>query len=278
MQIDMQNVSYEYDEQTAVFAVKDMSFSVKKGEFVAVLGKNGSGKSTVAKLLDALYVPSDGKLLVCGMDTADENNTFSIRQRAGMVFQNPDNQMVATVVEEDVAFGLENLGVPSQEIRRRVDETLKTLRMDRYAKSAPHMLSGGQKQRIAIAGVVAMRPEIIIFDEPTAMLDPTGRKEVLETILTLNREFGITILLITHFMEEAAQSQRVLVMEEGELIMEGSPREVFAQVETMKRIGLDVPMPTELAWRLHKQGIDLPADILTSQEFIENICRLQSAT
>lgn len=225
MQIEMSNVSYEYDEQSAVFAVDDVSFSVKKGEFVAILGKNGSGKSTAAKLLNALYVPSKGKVFVCGLDTADEELTFSIRQHAGMVFQNPDNQMVATVVEEDVAFGLENLGIPSAEIRTRVDDTLKTLRMERYAKSAPHMLSGGQKQRIAIAGVVAMRPEIIIFDEPTAMLDPTGRREVMETIHKLNREFGITILLITHFMEEAAQSQRVLVMDSGKLVLEGdAPR------------------------------------------------------
>ena len=259
-------------------AVDKVNFEIDEGSFVAVLGHNGSGKSTLAKMLNALYVPTKGKILVCGIDTSDENRTYDIRSQAGMVFQNPDNQLVSTVVEEDVAFGPENMGVEPAEIRRRVDEALRVVRMSDHAESAPHMLSGGQKQRIAIAGVLAMQPKVMIFDESTAMLDPMGREEVLSTVRRINRERGITVIWITHFMEEAAQADRVIVMDAGCIVMDGTPREVFSRVDEVKRIGLDVPGMTELALELSREGLAIRTDILTVEEMAEEICRLKSNT
>ena len=259
-------------------AVDKVNFEIDEGSFVAVLGHNGSGKSTLAKMLNALYVPTKGKILVCGIDTSDENRTYDIRSQAGMVFQNPDNQLVSTVVEEDVAFGPENMGVEPAEIRRRVDEALRVVRMSNHAESAPHMLSGGQKQRIAIAGVLAMQPKVMIFDESTAMLDPMGREEVLSTVRRINRERGITVIWITHFMEEAAQADRVIVMDDGCIVMDGTPREVFSRVDKVKRIGLDVPGMTELALELSREGLAIRTDILTVEEMAEEICRLKSNT
>ena len=259
-------------------AVDKVNFEIDEGSFVAVLGHNGSGKSTLAKMLNALYVPTKGKILVCGIDTSDENRTYDIRSQAGMVFQNPDNQLVSTVVEEDVAFGPENMGVEPAEIRRRVDEALRVVRMSDHAESAPHMLSGGQKQRIAIAGVLAMQPKVMIFDESTAMLDPMGREEVLSTVRRINRERGITVVWITHFMEEAAQADRVIVMDAGCIVMDGTPREVFSRVDEVKRIGLDVPGMTELALELSREGLAIRTDILTVEEMAEEICRLKSNT
>lgn len=259
-------------------AVDKVNFEIDEGSFVAVLGHNGSGKSTLAKMLNALYVPTKGKILVCGIDTSDENRTYEIRSQAGMVFQNPDNQLVSTVVEEDVAFGPENMGVEPAEIRRRVDEALRVVRMSDHAESAPHMLSGGQKQRIAIAGVLAMQPKVMIFDESTAMLDPMGREEVLSTVRRINRERGITVIWITHFMEEAAQADRIIVMDDGCIVMDGTPREVFSRVDEVKRIGLDVPGMTELALELSREGLAIRTDILTVEEMAEEICRLKSNT
>ena len=259
-------------------AVDKVNFEIDEGSFVAVLGHNGSGKSTLAKMLNALYVPTKGKILVCGIDTSDENRTYDIRSQAGMVFQNPDNQLVSTVVEEDVAFGPENMGVEPAEIRRRVDEALRVVRMSDHAESAPHMLSGGQKQRIAIAGVLAMQPKVMIFDESTAMLDPMGREEVLSTVRRINRERGITVIWITHFMEEAAQADRVIVMDDGCIVMDGTPREVFSRVDEVKRIGLDVPGMTELALELSREGLAIRTDILAVEEMAEEICRLKSNT
>ena len=259
-------------------AVDKVNFEIDEGSFVAVLGHNGSGKSTLAKMLNALYVPTKGKILVCGIDTSDENRTYDIRSQAGMVFQNPDNQLVSTVVEEDVAFGPENMGVEPAEIRRRVDEALRVVRMSDHAESAPHMLSGGQKQRIAIAGVLAMQPKVMIFDESTAKLDPMGREEVLSTVRRINRERGITVIWITHFMEEAAQADRVIVMDDGCIVMDGTPREVFSRVDEVKRIGLDVPGMTELALELSREGLAIRTDILTVEEMAEEICRLKSNT
>lgn len=270
----------EADAQSAKSspAVDKVNFEIDEGSFVAVLGHNGSGKSTLAKMLNALYVPTKGKILVCGIDTSDENRTYDIRSQAGMVFQNPDNQLVSTVVEEDVAFGPENMGVEPAEIRRRVDEALRVVRMSNHAESAPHMLSGGQKQRIAIAGVLAMQPKVMIFDESTAMLDPMGREEVLSTVRRINRERGITVIWITHFMEEAAQADRVIVMDDGCIVMDGTPREVFSRVDEVKRIGLDVPGMTELALELSREGLAIRTDILTVEEMAEEICRLKSNT
>lgn len=235
---------------------------------MAILGHNGSGKSTLARHLNALLAPTSGTLWVKGMDSKESKNAWPIRQLSGMVFQNPDNQLVATIVEEDVAFGPENLGIPSKEIRQRVDDALENVRMASYAQSAPHQLSGGQKQRIAIAGVLAMGPDCIILDEPTAMLDPSGRQEVIETVLRLNKESGITVILITHFMEEAVKAQRVMVMDHGAMMMDGTPREIFREVDKMKALGLDVPSVTALAHALRKQGILMPDDVLTDDEFI----------
>ena len=255
--------------------LKDVTLDVKKGEFLAVLGHNGSGKSTLAKCFNAINIPESGTVTVNGLDTADEDNLLAIRKSAGMVFQNPDNQIVATIVEEDVAFALENLGVEPAEIRRRVDEALKTVGMYEYRLHAPHKLSGGQKQRVAIAGVIAMKPDCILLDEPTAMLDPRGRKEVMDTIKQLNREQGVTIVLITHYMDEAAQADRVVVIDEGEIMLEGTPKQIFSQVDTLKKYRLDVPQVTILADELKKRGLDIPAGILRKEELVEAICRLK---
>lgn len=270
--IEMRDVTFAYpggENDPPFTALRNISLDVERGSFTAVLGHNGSGKSTLAKLCNGLFRPTSGTVTVDGIDTADDNRDIDIRRKVGMVFQNPDNQMVATIVEEDVAFGPENLGLPPAEIRQRVDEALRTVEMYDYRLHAPHKLSGGQKQRIAIAGVIAMRPECIVFDESTAMLDPKGRSEVMNTILRLNREQGITVLLITHFMEEAALAARILVMDEGRIIMDGTPRNIFSQVERMRAVGLDVPEPTELMYGLRKNGIDIPhemRDILTVDE------------
>ena len=258
-------------------AVDRVSMRVKKGEFLAILGHNGSGKSTLAKLFNALYVPSAGSVWVCGLDTKDDELVFDIRQHAGMVFQNPDNQIVATVVEEDVAFGLENNGVPPREIRVRIDEALRAVNMSEYAKKAPHMLSGGQKQRVAIAGVLAMKPDVIILDESTAMLDPSGRAEVMSTVHRLNEEEGISVVIITHYMSEAATADYVIVMDEGKIAMSGTPREVFTQVERVRALGLDVPPMTNLADMLRKDGVGIRPDVLTVEEMVEEVCRLSSS-
>ncbi|BDC03007.1 energy-coupling factor transporter ATPase [Clostridium perfringens] len=263
------------EEQTEKVAINHVSMEVKKGEFLVILGHNGSGKSTMAKHMNALLLPSGGKMYVDGLDTSDIENLWEVRRRAGMVFQNPDNQLVATIVEEDVAFGPENLGVDSEEIRERVDDSLKAVGMYEYRKHAPHLLSGGQKQRIAIAGILAMRPKCIVLDEPTAMLDPSGRNEVMKTIKEVNKKFGITIILITHYMDEAAQADRIIVMDKGEKVMEGVPREIFSQVEKIKSIGLDVPQVTELAYELQKEGVDISTEILNIDEMVNALCQLK---
>ena len=258
---------------TGVEALLDVDLEVRRGEFLAVIGHNGSGKSTLAKHLNALLLPSEGDVFVGGMNTRNHDLVWEIRRTAGMVFQNPDNQMVATTVEEDVAFGPENLGVKPPEIRRRVDGALETVGMRELSERAPHLLSGGQKQRVAIAGILAMKPQCIILDEPTAMLDPAGRREVLDTVKKLNREEGITIIHITHHMDEAVDADRVVVMEGGRIVMQGKPREVFARVEELKNLGLDVPQVTELAHRLREGGLDVPADLLTVEEMVTALCR-----
>lgn len=257
--------------------LKGLDLTIPAGEFVAVLGHNGSGKSTLAKHFNAILLPTEGDVVVCGINTKDEDRLFDIRQQVGMVFQNPDNQIVATIVEEDVAFALENLGVPPEEIRRRVDEALKAVDMYEYREHAPHQLSGGQKQRVAIAGILAMRPDFIILDEPTAMLDPQGRREVLRTVKELNRDFGTTVVLITHYMDEAVQAGRVVVIDDGRILRDGTPKEVFTQVELLKSVGLDVPQVTELVYELRKAGIDLPLDILTEDECYEALKKLLTA-
>ena len=272
------NVVFKYtasENQEEKIAINDVNLQITEGEFIAILGHNGSGKSTMAKHMNALLIPTDGKMLVNKMDTSDMNNLWNIRETAGMVFQNPDNQLVATIVEEDVAFGPENLGVAPEEIRKRVDEALERVGMSEYKKHAPHLLSGGQKQRIAIAGILAMQPKCIIFDEPTAMLDPSGRKEVLDTIIDLNRNYGITVILITHYMDEAAKADRIVVMDKGKLILDGKPRDVFSNVEKMKNIGLDVPQVTELSYELQKVGINIDTRILDVNEMVNAICQLK---
>jgi len=271
--IQLSDVLYRY-EDAASPALSDVSLTVRPGEFVAVLGHNGSGKSTLAKLLNALYLPTEGRVLVCGFDTREEKNLWDIRQRCGMIFQNPDNQIVATIVREDVAFGLENLGVPTEEMLPRIERALSAVRMNKYADASPHMLSGGQKQRVAIAGILAMEPSVIIADEATAMLDPSGRKEVLDTIRLLNRQKGITVVWITHFMEEAALADRVLVMSEGNIRLSGTPAEVFDHVEEMREMHLDVPHMTALADELRREGMPLSHGILTVEEFAEEVERL----
>ena len=263
------------EEQTEKVAINHVSMEVKKGEFLVILGHNGSGKSTMAKHMNALLLPSGGKMYVDGLDTSDIENLWEVRRRAGMVFQNPDNQLVATIVEEDVAFGPENLGVDPKEIRERVDDSLKAVGMYEYRKHAPHLLSGGQKQRIAIAGILAMRPKCIVLDEPTAMLDPSGRNEVMKTIKEVNKKFGITIILITHYMDEAAQADRIIVMDKGEKVMEGVPREIFSQVQKIKSIGLDVPQVTELAYEPQKEGVDISTEILNIDEMVNALCQLK---
>lgn len=273
--IEFQNVSFRYDsEEEGIqlpLVAENLNLQIHEGEFVAILGHNGSGKSTLAKLTNAILLPSAGKVLVDGMDTSDEDLKIKIRQTVGMVFQNPDNQIVATIVEEDVAFGPENLGVEPKEIRRRVDESLKAVGMYEFRKREPHRLSGGQKQRVAIAGIIAMLPRCIVLDEPTAMLDPRGRQEVMSTMLKLNREMGMTVVFITHFMDEAVQADRVVVMDDAKIIMDGKPKDVFKQVERLEEIGLDVPQPTKLAQLLRQEGYDLPDDILDVDECIEKL-------
>lgn len=274
--IKVDNLIFEYtSDETTYRAIDDFNLDIKKGEFVAIIGHNGSGKSTLSKNLNAILVPTSGDINIKGMNTRDEKYLWDIRQTAGMVFQNPDNQIVATIVEEDVAFGCENLGIPPQEIRLRVDEALKNVDMYDLRERQPHLLSGGQKQRVAIAGIIAMRPECIIFDEATAMLDPSGRQEVMNTIKRLNKEYNITVLHITHFMEEAVEADRVIVMEEGKLALEGTPREVFSNVTRLKEIGLDVPYMTELAHLLKKDGLDIRDNILTVDEMVGELCQLR---
>ncbi len=273
--IKTDKVTYEYKsniDDSVQTAVKDLSIEVKKGEFLVILGHNGSGKSTLAKMMNGLLLPTRGEVYVSGMNTKDEDKIWDIRSKAGMVFQNPDNQIVATIVEEDVAFGPENLGVPPKEIRKRVDEALSTVEMLEYKHHAPHLLSGGQKQRVAIAGILSMNPECIIFDEPTAMLDPNGRKEVMGTIKKLNKDEGKTIVLITHYMDEAVKADRILVMSDGEIALEGTPKEIFRQVEKVKELGLDVPQVTELAYELRKEGIDIRNDVLSIEELVDLLC------
>ncbi|MGN0379608.1 MAG: energy-coupling factor transporter ATPase [Butyrivibrio sp.] len=255
-------------------AIDNVNIDVERGQFIAILGHNGSGKSTLAKHINALLLPTEGAVYVKDMDTADEKNVWDIRQNAGMIFQNPDNQIVGSVVEEDVGFGPENLGVPTEEIWERVGKALEAVGMTAYRDYSPNKLSGGQKQRVAIAGVVAMKPGCIIMDEPTAMLDPSGRREVINTAMELNKKENVTIILITHYMEEAVNADKVFVMDKGKIVMEGTPREVFSQVERMQELRLDVPQATELAYKLSKAGIPLPDGILTSKELVDAICQL----
>lgn len=283
--IETKNLSFIYREEDMESGevkeekvLKDINIEIEKGSFTAVLGHNGSGKSTLAKHFNAILLPSGGKVYVKGMDTADENNIFNIRQSAGMVFQNPDNQMVAALVEDEVAFAPENLGVEPKEIRRRVDECLKIVNMTKYAESSPSKLSGGQKQRVAIASVLAMNPEILILDEPTAMLDPKGRSEVIKTIKMLNEEKNITVVLITHYMDEAAQADRTVVVDDGEIVLDGTPKEVFKNVEKLKSLGLDVPQVTELAYELRKMGTEISDDVLTVDECFDEIIRILGET
>ena len=271
--IRLQDVVFQY-EGADVPAVNHVSLEVERGEFLAILGRNGCGKSTLARMLNGLMTPSSGAICVDGIDV-NEKNVYDVRQICGMVFQNPDNQIVATVVEEDCAFGLENRGVPSEEIRRRVNEALAEVGMLDRALTSPSMLSGGQKQRIAIAGVLAMRPRIIVFDESTAMLDPVGRREVFSIARRLNREEGITVIWITHFMDEAVQADRVVVMEDGKVQLQGNPREVFANVDRVLQLGLDVPEMMRLSKRLRRAGVNVPADVLTVEEMAVELCRLK---
>lgn len=273
--IDFQNVSFAYemqDESTPV--LENFNLKIKKGQFVAILGHNGCGKSTVAKLCNAIEVPTEGKIFVDSIDTSDEDKLYDIRQRVGMVFQNPDNQIVATIVEDDVAFGPENLGVESNEIRRRVDEALKCVSMYDFRHFEPHKLSGGQKQRVAIAGIIAMKPECIVLDEPTAMLDPKGRKEVMDTVKMLNHDYGITVVFITHYMDEAVKADRVVVMDGGKIILDGTPKEVFVNIDKLKGVGLDVPEATELSHMLIKDGINVPRDTLDIDELTQSLVNL----
>jgi energy-coupling factor transport system ATP-binding protein len=274
--IETIDLEYQYikDENERVTALDKVNISVDKGEFVVIIGHNGSGKSTLAKILNAIFRPNGGKVYINGMETNSEENIWEIRRTAGMVFQNPDNQIVATIVEEDIAFGPENLGVESSEIRKRVDDAMKSVGIEQFKRKPPHLLSGGQKQRVAIAGILAMKPECIILDEPTAMLDPSGRKEVMDTIKRLNKEENITIVHITHFMDEAVDADRIIVMEKGQVALEGSPREVFSNVEKLQKLGLDVPQSTLLAYQLKKEGIDVSEDILTIDEMVNELCQL----
>ena len=266
--------SYNNGEETTPVVLNGVDLQIEKGSFVAVLGHNGSGKSTLAKHMNAILLPSGGAVYVQGMDTSDEEKLLDIRRTVGMVFQNPDNQIVANVVEEDVAFAPENLGVPPQEIRQRVDDALKAVNMYQFREHAPHLLSGGQKQRIAIAGVIAMQPECIVLDEPTAMLDPIGRADVMRTIKELNRSKGVTVVIITHHMDEAAQADRLVVMAKGQVVADGAPKEVFQNVEHLKAVGLTVPETTELLWQLRKEGLEVPLDALSDEECAQVLCDL----
>ncbi|MDU5960118.1 MAG: energy-coupling factor transporter ATPase [Finegoldia magna] len=265
--IEIKNLSFQY-EGSSKKVLKNLNIDIKEGEFICVLGHNGSGKSTLAKLINAQYIPTEGDILVGNMNTKDDDSLWDIREICGMVFQNPDNQLVATIVEEDVAFGPENLGVPREELRKRVDECLELVGMSEYKRHSPALLSGGQKQRIAIAGILAMNPKCLLMDEPTAMLDPQGRKDILNTVLKL-REMGKTIIHITHYMEECVNADRIIVINEGDVVLEGTPREVFSNVEQMKEIGLDVPEPTEISYLLNKSNINVRADVLTVDELVE---------
>lgn len=274
--IRVENLVFEYakteEENITVRAIDDVSFEIEKGSFTAIIGKNGSGKSTFAKNLNGLLVPSSGKVYVAGYDTKDEKHIWDVRQTAGMVFQNPDNQLVSAIVEDDVAFGPENLGVPPEEIRKRVDKALEDVNMGAFKKKAPHLLSGGQKQRIAIAGVVAMKPQCIIFDEPTAMLDPKGRKEIMAIIDELHKE-GITVVLITHFMEETITADRLIIMNDGKILLDDAPAEVFKQRELIRSVNLDVPLMAELSYKLRELGVEVPQDIITEEKMVEFICQ-----
>lgn len=272
IKLDHMSHTYEDENGQTVYALKDISLEIQPGEFVAVIGTNGSGKSTLAKHFNVLLVPTEGTCEVLGMRTDDPANLWKIRQNVGMVFQNPDNQIVAAVVEEDVAFGPENLGVPPEEICQRVSDALARVRMTAFAKHGPHLLSGGQKQRVAIAGILAMQSRCIVLDEPTAMLDPVGRKEVMDTIRQLNQE-GITVIIITHFMEEAVQAGRVIVIHHGEVKMDGTPREVFTHVDELLELGLDVPVPAELAARLRRKGIPIEGSIISKEELGDALCQ-----
>lgn len=278
--IQAEHLAYAYpgaEGGPGISVFRDLNLKIEAGTFVAVLGRNGCGKSTLAKHCNAIVLPAGGTVTVFGMDTQDESNLIPIRRTVGMVFQNPDNQIVANVVEEDVAFAPENLGVPSQEIRRRVDEALRQVGLYEYREHAPHLLSGGQKQRVAIAGVIAMRPKCIVLDEPTAMLDPRGREEVMEIVSDLNRRLGITVVLITHHMDEAARAQRVVVLDRGEIAADGPPKAVFSQVELLHRLGLSAPETVELCWQLRKAGQELPLDTLTIEECAQALRRWASA-
>ena len=274
--IQFKDVTYEYenDKNEMSLVLNGINIGIKSGEFVAVLGHNGSGKSTLAKHCNAIYIPTSGKVLVDNMDTSDEELKYDIRQTVGMVFQNPDNQIVATTVEEDVAFGPENIGVPARELRERVDNALSAVGMLEYAKHQPHKLSGGQKQRVAIAGVIAMQTSCIVLDEPTAMLDPQGRIEVMSTIRRLNEEQGITVVYITHYMEEAAMAERVIVIDDGKILFDAPPKTVFKHVEELKAVGLDVPQATELLYMLRKEGLELPDDVINVDECVDILIKL----
>lgn len=279
--IEVKNLNFEYpvtdDEGNVVGGnkvLKDINLEIPKGQFVAVLGHNGSGKSTLAKHFNGILVGNSGKVYVNGIDTSDDEKIYDVRQTVGMVFQNPDNQLVATIVEEDVAFAPENLGLPPEQIRERVDSALNAVDMYKYRLHSAHQLSGGQKQRIAIAGVIAMRPECIVLDEPTAMLDPKGRKSIMNTIKRLNKELGITIILITHYMDEAAQAERVVVMDNGSIIMDDVPKKIFSQVDRLNEVGLDVPQVTQLAYELKKEGIDISLEVLTEEECAEELLKI----
>ena len=263
----------EEDKDEVSHALKGVSLDIKEGDFVAILGHNGSGKSTFAKLMNGILLPTDGTVYISKMRTDDEEHLWDVRKTAGMVFQNPDNQIIGNVVEEDVGFGPENMGVPTEKIWERVDESLKKTGMTSYRYHSPNKLSGGQKQRVAIAGVMAMRPKCIILDEPTAMLDPNGRKEVLEAVSDLNKQEGVTVILITHYMEEVVRADKVYVMDSGEVVMQGTPKEIFSQVETLKEYRLDVPQVTLLAHELHKAGVDVPEGILTTEELVNALCQ-----
>lgn len=275
--ITIENLTFEYmrgEESQPVRAIRNLNLEIERGSFTAIIGKNGSGKSTLAKNLNGLLLPTEGVIYVDGYDTRDDSSIWNVRQTAGMVFQNPDNQLVSAIVEDDVAFGPENLGIDPVEIRRRVDKALEDVNMGQFKKKAPHLLSGGQKQRIAIAGVVAMKPKCIIFDEPTAMLDPKGRAEIMAIIDELHAE-GITVILITHFMDEAVRADRVIIMHEGKILLDGTPQQVFEQEELIRSVNLDVPLMVEMGAKLRREGIDVPADIITEEEMVEFICQYE---
>lgn len=275
--IRIENLIFEYlrdEDEEPVKAIDYVSLEIEKGSFTAIIGKNGSGKSTLAKNLNGLLLPTGGTIYVKSWDTKDDDHIWDVRQTAGMVFQNPDNQLVSSIVEDDVAFGPENLGIDPAEIRKRVDKALEDVDMVKYKKKAPHLLSGGQKQRIAIAGVVAMKPECIVFDEPTAMLDPKGREEIMGIINELHRE-GITVILITHFMDEAVRAERVIIMNEGKILLDGTPSEVFSQGEKIKAANLDVPLSVELIGRLRKRGIKIPENVITTEELVDFVCQFK---